>query len=149
MFKGPRELSQVDLTKFAGHKDEVRLYSNRLHYEEMYCTLVIPGESVVDCPSPIAQSVLEIVQGVLSFLRIKLFAVVIDKQINLYIYMYMYMYKYTFQVSMNQFLFYFVFFSLNGAQNELSHLDENVMNSFNLSDNIHVKFYRYCLAFCP
>lgn len=81
MFKGPRELSQVDLTKFAGHKDEVRLYSNRLHYEEMYCTLVIPGESVADCPSPIALSVLEIVQGVLSFLRIKLFAVVIDKSI--------------------------------------------------------------------
>lgn len=145
MFKGPRELSQVDLTKFAGHKDEVRLYSNRLHYEEMYCTLVIPGESVVDCPSPIAQSVLEIVQGVLSFLRIKLFAVVIDKSI----YIYMYMYKYTLQVSMNCFLFYFVVFSLNGAQNELSHQDENVMNSFNLSDNIHVKFYRYCLAFCP
>lgn len=145
MFKGPRELSQVDLTKFAGHKDEVRLYSNRLHYEEMYCTLVIPGESVVDCPSPIAYSALEIVQGVLSFLRIKLFAVVIDKSI----YIYMYMYKYTLQVSMNCFLFYFVFFSLNGAQNELSHQDENVMNNFNLSDNIHVKFYRYCLAFCP
>lgn len=92
MFKGPRELSQVDLTKFAGHKDEVRLYSNRLHYEEMYCTLVIPGESVVDCPSPIAYSALEIVQGVLSFLRIKLFAVVIDKSIYIYIHVYVQVY---------------------------------------------------------
>lgn len=77
--------------KFVGYKDEVRLYSNRLYYEEMYCILVILGESVVDCFFFIVQLVFEIVQGVFFFLCIKLFVVVIDiKFIQVYIYVYVY-----------------------------------------------------------